>query len=77
MRDAIRRAFVAAGADPGGHLGLDQFLQPGLQQPTHRIAMINLAADGEEFLNQPAHGRLVPMGHRGVPSRVTWSFLES
>jgi len=78
VRDPLTGAFVAGSADPGGRFGIDQVLQRGSQQPTHRVPMIGFTqVRAEQFLDQPAHGRLVPMGHRGVPSRVTWRFLES
>ena len=63
-RHTLLSAFVAASADLGASLGVDQVLQAGLQQAPKQF-LVRERGIIEEFLQQARQGRLV-VGHRGV-----------
>ena len=54
---------VALRADHGGGLGVDQVLQPGLEQTPEDLVVSKIGV-GKDFPDQRGHGRLVT-GHRG------------
>lgn len=54
---------VALRADHGGGLGVDQILQPGLEQTPEDVIVSQIRV-GQDFPDQRGHGRLVT-GHRG------------
>ena len=60
---AMRGALVALRADHGGGLGVDQVLQPGLEQTPEDLVVSKIGV-GKDFPDQRGHGRLVT-GHRG------------
>ena len=61
---ALRGALVAPRADHGGGLGVDQILQPGLEQTPEDLVVSQIGV-GQDFPDQRGHGRLVRGGHRG------------
>ena len=61
---AMRGALVALRADHGGGLGVDQVLQPGLEQTPEDLVVSKIGV-GQDFPDQRGHGRLVRGGHRG------------
>ena len=68
---ALRRALVAPRADHGGGLGVDQVLQPGLEQAAEDLVVSEIGV-GKDFPDQRGHGRLVT-GHRGCTPCESWS----
>ena len=68
---ALRRALVALRADHGGGLGVDQILQPGLEQTPEDLVVSKIGV-GQDFPDQRGHGRLVT-GHRGCTPCESWS----
>ena len=61
VRSGVRD--VALRADHGGGPGVDQVLQPGLEQ-TPEDVIVSKVRVGKDFPDQRGHGRLVT-GHRG------------
>ena len=59
----MRGALVALRADHGGGLGVDQVLQPGLEQAAEDVVVSEIGV-GKDLPDQRGHGRLVT-GHRG------------
>ena len=55
---------VALRADHGGGLGVDQILQPGLEQTPEDVIVSQIRV-GQDFPDQRGHGPLVRGGHRG------------
>ena len=68
---AMRRALIAPRADHGGGLGVDQILQPGLEQTAEDLVVSKIGV-GKDFPDQRGHGRLVT-GHRGCTPCESWS----
>ena len=62
---------VALRADHGGGLGVDQVLQPGLEQTAEDV-IVSKVRVGQDFPDQRGHGRLVT-GHRGCTPCESWS----
>ena len=69
---ALRRALIAPRADHGGGLGVDQVLQPGLEQTPEDVIVSQIGV-GQDFPDQRGHGRLVRGGHRGCTPCESWS----
>ena len=63
---------VALRADHGGGLGVDQVLQPGLEQTAEDLVVSKIGV-GKDFPDQRGHGRLVRGGHRGCTPCESWS----
>ena len=61
VRSGVRD--VALRADHGGGLGVDQILQPGLEQTPEGVIVSQIRV-GQDFPDQRGHGPLVT-GHRG------------
>ena len=57
----MRGALVAPRADHGGGLGVDQILQPGLEQTPEDVIVSQIRV-GKDFPDQRGHGRLVRGG---------------
>lgn len=69
---AMRGALIAPRADHGGGLGVDQVLQPGLEQTAEDLVVSEIGV-GQDFPDQRGHGRLVRGGHRGCTPCESWS----
>ena len=68
----MRGALIALRADHGGGLGVDQILQPGLEQAPEDLVVSKIGV-GKDFPDQRGHGRLVRGGHRGCTPCESWS----
>ena len=69
VRSGVRD--VALRADHGGGLGVDQILQPGLEQTPEDLVVSKIGV-GQDFPDQRGHGRLAT-GHRGCTPCESWS----